>query len=92
MEKQNNASHRFEYLGWRVTLRLDRIEEGVVCAHAELRAQDETSCRISLPTPHHSAASAVVELGQQARAFIDRTTRPHPSPDAGPSDAAARGA
>ena len=66
------ASHNFDYQGWKVIVSLDRINyEGVVSAHAELRADDANGCRISLATPRHDGASALIDLAKRARAFID---------------------
>ena len=69
----NTASHSFEYQGWNVTVLLDRIDcEGVVSGHAELRVENAESCRISLVTPHHDGASALIDLASRARGFIDQ--------------------
>lgn len=69
------ASHNFEYQGWNVTLLLDRINyEGIVSGHAELRANDANVCRLSLATPRHDGASALIDLAKRARAFIDNWT------------------
>jgi hypothetical protein len=66
------AAHRFDYLGWRVTVRLEGItDKGIVTGHADLKLGDQPKCRISLAGVHHDGSSAISSLSRMARAFVD---------------------
>ena len=79
--------HSFDFLGWRVKVFLDRVNDDVVSGHAELFAGETgPPCRVSLITPRLTAASALVELAQRARSFIEDRTAAFESKECEDSD------